>query len=1328
MPPAEKSSVVEPVPDNAQPFFVEDSDYSVLTVWANGRVPYKDLPRRASIVLMHLDGFTVNEITKKLHANYSTVSDWIFRYKKKGLEGLIARNSREGLCFSVEMFKNFSDIVKGPSPSGRPFWTIREVTSVFGISSLMARRFMGKEGLPTTRNQFFKSVFTGMSAKDFSRLEAWDGSPNGLYEDLIKRVSAAFSLVEDFSNRSIAKYIGLSVDSFARLRLLFNTSRFDTGQGNHRASSCSDISTTVLSAREAEGSGASIRDYTPGLSFQLNSITEHEKEELERMAKGSSDDDSVAIRAQAILKLADGYSLCEIARRFSLNVTSITVWRICYELWGPDGLRRKFLISPKQYKEEELAAKIRKLLGEPVPEGYKAWSIGLLTAVLESRYNTVRQVMYDTYIPTPKKYKYMEIADTVSPDDWNKLERLALDESQTSMVLRKANAVWEFLKGIPLRKTVKKYKVGWNSVLRWASQFQNYGVAGLDFSKSDSPFNTRIHEMPEILLTSILEDREKLKKNFEQLFPYRQLQELDIIIQMAEEESPKIHVGGARAILKLLKVFNIRQIVAKTNISVSLFQRWLLNFIQQGPDGLRQMDILCERLNYSESSQLVLNIMKGTPIRGNKWNVNKVYEVTGLSQLKIAKIFNENGIPRIKVKCRELDIQQTRGEKAKTRIGSAPPTPAVSGIGPSRQPFADGQIWSKGISAICDAGSVGITQNDFGSSDAMMESEIADEESTAGNGYSQDVVPTVAQADVDGVTEMQDVPRQCRPRCLVTREPEDDVNAVPFPAFTLETRTVSDGRSAKVAESGACISERPSMEQWDELAQAILKGTLPTDFQYWDMTWPRGQSLAHFAAKAGMLPKDFSQWSLRDSLGETVAHVVARTGVLPSDFTGWDLALPDGWSVAHEAAQARNLPPGFDRWNITDSRGVTVRQVAERRGHPLDLTPHHREHVLVQDSDYPESQTGQPADIHPPAGFEPVASALSASVPVVPVNDVSEDVLNGHRKVVSDTAPAEQAGPAAGDPLVCHVDLVDLVDPVGHVDPVGQARHEHHGCAVDPGLPVDRKSCGPDGLPACDFPGAREGPNADNSLQTGLDPVLSACSSPVSPMAANDTAEEVSTGHCKDTSGTGPAGKTVETAGDPTVGPVGTANTMHTERHGLAAVPEIPEDLKNSGLYKIAVLVTAAEKNTLPSDFSEWRLRTNDKSTIAHVAAQHGSLPDSFTDWTITSQDGFTVAHMAALHGNLPDSFRDWDIPDSNGWTVAHVAATSGNLPRGFDRWDIANFNSWTVAHQAADCGKLPDGFKAWKLKDENGCTVEDVARAYAAARGLKYRGPKRRR
>ena len=57
----------------------------------------------------------------------------------------------------------------------------------------------------------------------------------------------------------------------------------------------------------------------------------------------------------------------------------------------------------------------------------------------------------------------------------------------------------------------------------------------------------------------------------------------------------------------------------------------------------------------------------------------------------------------------------------------------------------------------------------------------------------------------------------------------------------------------------------------------------------------------------------------------------AREGTLPPDFDRWEIADDTGWTAAHEAASEGHLPPDFDRWGLSDDTGWTVADVVKHR-------------------------------------------------------------------------------------------------------------------------------------------------------------------------------------------------------------------------------------------------------------------------------------------------------------------------------------------------------------------------------------------------------------
>lgn len=69
-------------------------------------------------------------------------------------------------------------------------------------------------------------------------------------------------------------------------------------------------------------------------------------------------------------------------------------------------------------------------------------------------------------------------------------------------------------------------------------------------------------------------------------------------------------------------------------------------------------------------------------------------------------------------------------------------------------------------------------------------------------------------------------------------------------------------------------------------------------------------------ARTGTLPPDFDRWEISDAHGWTVAHVAAFRGHLPPNFDRWDISDAAGSTVAHVAAYQGHLPPEFDRWEL----------------------------------------------------------------------------------------------------------------------------------------------------------------------------------------------------------------------------------------------------------------------------------------------------------------------------------------------------------------------------------------------------------------------------
>jgi hypothetical protein len=114
---------------------------------------------------------------------------------------------------------------------------------------------------------------------------------------------------------------------------------------------------------------------------------------------------------------------------------------------------------------------------------------------------------------------------------------------------------------------------------------------------------------------------------------------------------------------------------------------------------------------------------------------------------------------------------------------------------------------------------------------------------------------------------------------------------------------------------------------------AAILGCLPEGFQAWDAS-DLGVTAADIAAASGTLPGNFDRWDMRSPDGATVAHRAVRRAPLPASVTPGVWLLLDGMgnTVYHEAAEHRNLPAGFDMWELSRKDGLSVAHVAAMQG------------------------------------------------------------------------------------------------------------------------------------------------------------------------------------------------------------------------------------------------------------------------------------------------------------------------------------------------------------------------------------------------------------
>lgn len=84
---------------------------------------------------------------------------------------------------------------------------------------------------------------------------------------------------------------------------------------------------------------------------------------------------------------------------------------------------------------------------------------------------------------------------------------------------------------------------------------------------------------------------------------------------------------------------------------------------------------------------------------------------------------------------------------------------------------------------------------------------------------------------------------------------------------------------------------------FDSAVRIIELGQLTRGFEFWAVTNPSGQTVAHWAAARGLLPEWFDLWELKNREGITVAHEAELSGYLPSSFTKFYLADSKGRTI-----------------------------------------------------------------------------------------------------------------------------------------------------------------------------------------------------------------------------------------------------------------------------------------------------------------------------------------------------------------------------------------------------------------------------------------------
>jgi len=112
-------------------------------------------------------------------------------------------------------------------------------------------------------------------------------------------------------------------------------------------------------------------------------VTDEEREELERWLRSPKTEQRRAFRARVVLAAAAGEGSVSIARREGVRVTTVSTWRTRFAAKGTPGLIDEPRAGRPAVYGPETEARVLAQLDKPPPAGYSTWNGRLLADALE---------------------------------------------------------------------------------------------------------------------------------------------------------------------------------------------------------------------------------------------------------------------------------------------------------------------------------------------------------------------------------------------------------------------------------------------------------------------------------------------------------------------------------------------------------------------------------------------------------------------------------------------------------------------------------------------------------------------------------------------------------------------------------------------------------------------------------------------------------------------------------------------------------------------------------------------------------------------------------
>jgi transposase len=111
-------------------------------------------------------------------------------------------------------------------------------------------------------------------------------------------------------------------------------------------------------------------------------VTDEEREELERRLRSPKTEQRQAFRARVVLAAAAGEGSASIARREGVRINTVSTWRTRFAAKGLAGLEDEHRAGRPTVYGPEAEARVLAQLEEPPPAGYSTWNGRLLAAAL----------------------------------------------------------------------------------------------------------------------------------------------------------------------------------------------------------------------------------------------------------------------------------------------------------------------------------------------------------------------------------------------------------------------------------------------------------------------------------------------------------------------------------------------------------------------------------------------------------------------------------------------------------------------------------------------------------------------------------------------------------------------------------------------------------------------------------------------------------------------------------------------------------------------------------------------------------------------------------